>query len=142
MCHANGMKPYTCARPICIKRLRSVIVRLNHFATRHNCSVIVVQTRRIFHEAMSNARNLSFSSRKNSLSSLSSSMESLSSTHADSYWSIDQYQDLVPTSSAFTIPRPKVKTSDYDTGFSTAENDEDKKQSKKVAGRVRKVRAR
>ena len=67
-------------------------------------------------------------------------MESLSSTHADSYWSIDQYHDLVPTSSAFTIPRPKVKTSDYDTGFSTAENDEDKKQSKKVAGRVRKVR--
>lgn len=65
-------------------------------------------------------------------------MESLSSTHTESYWSIDQH-DLVPTSSAFTIPRSKVKTSDYDTGFSAAEYDEDKKQTRKV-GRVRKVR--
>lgn len=61
-------------------------------------------------------------------------MESLSSTHASSYWSIDQ--QVVTTSSAFTIPRSKVKTTDYDTGFS----EEDKKQTKKVAGRVRKVR--
>ena len=87
---------------------------------------------------MSNARNLSFSSRQNSLSSLSSSMESLSSAHTDSYWSIEQHE-LVPTSSSFTIPRSKVKTSDYDTGFSAAEYD-DKKQAKKVTGRVRKVR--
>ena len=63
-------------------------------------------------------------------------MESLSSSHTDSYWSIEQHE-LVPTSSSFTIPRSKVKTSDYDTGFS--EYDDDKKQSKKV-GRVRKVR--
>lgn len=65
-------------------------------------------------------------------------MESLSSTHSESYWSVNQ-QDLVPTSSSFTIPRSKVKTSDYDTGFSTSEYDEDKKQTRKV-GRVRKVR--
>lgn len=67
-------------------------------------------------------------------------MESLSSTRTDSYWSIDQQHELVPTSTAFTIPRSKVKTSDYDTGFSAAEYDEDKKHSKKVAGRVKKVR--
>ena len=66
-------------------------------------------------------------------------MESLSSSQADGYWPTGQ-QELVPTSSAFTIPRSKGKTSDYDTGFSAAEYDEDKKQSKKVAGRVRKVR--
>lgn len=64
-------------------------------------------------------------------------MESLSSTHADSYWSIERHE-LVPTSSSFTIPRSKDKTSDYDTGFSAAEYDD--KKSKKVAGRVRKVR--
>jgi len=83
---------------------------------------------------MSNFRNLSINSRQNSLSSLSSSMESLSSAHTESFW-----HDLVPTSTAFTIPRSKVKTSDYDTGFSAAEYDEDKKQTRKV-GRVRKVR--
>ena len=67
-------------------------------------------------------------------------MESLSSTHADSYWSTGQ-QELVPTRSAFTIPRSKVKTSDYETGFSAAECDEDDmKQPKKVTGKVRKVR--
>ena len=89
---------------------------------------------------MSNARNSSLSSRPNSLSSnsLSSSMESLSSTHADSYW-MDQ-QDLVPTRSAFTIPRAKAKTSDYETGFSAAEYDEDEEQLVNVAGRVKKVR--
>ena len=65
-------------------------------------------------------------------------MESLSSTHGDSYWSINQHQ-LVPTSTSFTIPRSKDKSSDYDTGFSAAEYDDDKK-SKKVAGRVKKVR--
>ena len=91
---------------------------------------------------MSNARNLGFNSRQDSLSSLSSSMESLSSTHADSYWSTGQ-QELVPTRSAFTIPRSKVKTSDYETGFSAAEYDEDDmKQPKKVTGKVRKVRLR
>ena len=66
-------------------------------------------------------------------------MESLSSTHADSYWSMDQ-QDLVPTRSAFTIPRTKAKTSDYETGLSAAEYDEDEElQSVNVAGRVKKV---
>ena len=91
---------------------------------------------------MSNARNSCLSSRPNSLSSnsLCSSMESLSSTHADSYWSMDQ-QDLVPTRSAFTIPRrTKAKTSDYETGLSAAEYDEDEEQSVNVAGRVKKVR--
>ena len=66
-------------------------------------------------------------------------MESLSSTHADSCWSIDQHE-LVPTRSSFTIPRSKAKTSDYDTGFSATEYDEDKRHAKKVAGRVKKVR--
>lgn len=67
-------------------------------------------------------------------------MESLSSTHSDGYWSIDQ-NELVPTSSAFTIPRTKLKNSDYDTGFSAAEYDEDSEQSKKTpTGRVKKVR--
>ena len=65
-------------------------------------------------------------------------MESLSNSHgAESQWSVNQ----VPTSTAYTIPRLRVKTSDYDTGFSTAEHDEEKKQTKKV-GRVRKVRTR
>ena len=89
---------------------------------------------------MSNARNLSFSSRRNSLSSLSSSMESLSSSQRDSYCSIEH--EWVPTSTSFTIPRLRVKTSDYDTGFSATEYDDDKKQTKKVSGRVRKVRLR
>jgi len=65
-------------------------------------------------------------------------MESLSSSHgADSYWSIDQ--ELGPTSTAYTIPRFRAKTSDYDTGFSAAEFDEEKKHGKK-SGKVRKVR--
>ena len=65
-------------------------------------------------------------------------MESLSSSHgADSYWSIDQ--ELAQTSTAYTIPRLRTKTSDYDTGFSAAEFDEEKKHSKK-SGRVRKVK--
>ena len=67
-------------------------------------------------------------------------MESLSSTHADSYWSMDQ-QDLVPTRAAFTIPRTKAKTSDYETGLSAAEYDEDEEQLN-VAGRVKKVSSR
>ena len=66
-------------------------------------------------------------------------MESLSSTHADSYWSMDQ-QDLVPTRTAFTIPRAKAKTSDYETGLSAAEYDEDEEQPVNVTGRVKKVR--
>ena len=45
-------------------------------------------------------------------------MESLSSIQAGNYWPMDQ-QDL------FTIPRSKAKTSDYETGFSAAEYDED-----------------
>ena len=84
---------------------------------------------------MSNANNLSLSSRPNSLSSnsLSSSMESLSSTYTDSYWSMDQ-QDL------FTVPRSKAKTSDYETGFSATEYDEDEEErSDNVAGKVNKV---
>jgi len=64
-------------------------------------------------------------------------MESLSD--ADSYWSLDQ--ELAPTSTAYTIPRFRAKTSDYDTGFSTAEFDKEKKHSKK-SGKVRKVRLR
>ena len=57
-------------------------------------------------------------------------MESLSSTYTDSYWSMDQ-QDL------FTVPRSKAKTSDYETGFSAAEYDEDEEErSDKVAGKV------
>ena len=90
---------------------------------------------------MSNVRNSTLSSRPNSLSSnsLSSSMESLSSTHADSYWSMDQ-QDLVPKRTAFTIPRTKAKTSDYETGFSAAEYDEDEEQLNIAEGRVKKVR--
>ena len=60
-------------------------------------------------------------------------MESLSSTYTDSYWSMDQ-QDL------FTVPRSKAKTSDYETGFSAAEYDEDEEErSDKVAGKVNKV---
>ena len=80
---------------------------------------------------------LSVNQRQNSLSSIySSSMESLSSSHgAESYWSIDQ--ELAPTSTAYTIPRLRVKTSDYDTGFSAAELGEKKH---KKSGRVRKVR--
>ena len=67
-------------------------------------------------------------------------MESLSSTHSDSYWSIDQHE-LVPMSSAFTIPRSKARTSDYDTGFSAGEYDEDVDIFKTAAaGRVKKVR--
>lgn len=62
-------------------------------------------------------------------------MDSLSSSHgAESYWSVNQ----LPTSTAYTIPRLRTKTSDYDTGFSAAEHDEEKKQKK--VGRVRKVR--
>ena len=62
-------------------------------------------------------------------------MESLSSTHEES-WSTDQ-QDL------FRIPRTKVKTSDYETGLSAAEYDEEDKpeeRSNKVAGKAIKVR--
>ncbi|XP_065899467.1 uncharacterized protein [Dysidea avara] len=82
------------------------------------------------------ARNLSVNGRQNSLSSIYSSMESLSSSHgAESYWSINQ----VPTSTAHTVPRLRTKTSDYDTGFSAAEHDEEKKQTKKVGSRVRKA---
>ena len=67
-------------------------------------------------------------------------MESLSSTHAESYWSMDQ-QDLAPTRSAFTIPRRNnAKTSDYETGFSGAECDEDDEQSLNVSARGKKVR--
>ena len=85
------------------------------------------------------ARNLSVNGRQNSLSSIYSSMESLSSSHgAESYWSVNQ----VPTSTAHTVPRLRTKTSDYDTGFSAAEHDEEKKQTKKVGSRVRKVRIR
>ena len=63
-------------------------------------------------------------------------MESLSSSHgAESYRSA---VSQMPTSTAYTIPRLRTKTSDYDTGFSAAEHDEEKK-TKKV-GRVRKVR--
>ena len=78
--------------------------------------------------------------RQNSLSSIyNSSMESLSSSHgAESYWSIDQ--ELAPTSTAYTIPRLRAKISDYDTGFSASELEEEKKQKK--SGRVRKVRAK
>jgi len=87
---------------------------------------------------MSSTQYLSVKERQSSLSSVySSSMESLSSSHgADSYWSIDQ--ELALTSTAYTIPQFRAKTSDYDTGFSTAEFDEEKKYSKK-SGRVRKV---
>jgi len=64
-------------------------------------------------------------------------MESLSSSHgAESYWSIDQ--ELAPTRTAYTIPRLRAKTSDYDTGFSAAEFDAEEKKHKK-SGRVRKV---
>ena len=63
-------------------------------------------------------------------------MESLSSSHgAESYLSIDQ--ELAPTRTAYTIPRLRAKTSDYDTGFSASEFDEEKKHKK--SGRARKV---
>ena len=82
---------------------------------------------------MSNARNLSLSNRPDSLSSnsLSSSMESLSSIYMDCYWSMDQ-QDLLK------ITQTKAKTSDYETGFSGAEYDEE--ESHEVASKVSKVR--
>ena len=109
--------------------------QLNHFAIQH-VNFVIVKAKL----AMSNARNLSFSSsRQNSLSSLSSSMESLSSSQRDSYCSIEH--EWAPCTS-FTIPRLRTKTSDYDTGFSATEYDDGKKQTKKVSGRVRKVRLR
>ena len=78
---------------------------------------------------------LSLSSRPNSLSSnsLSSSTESLSSTYADSCWSMD-HQDL------FRIPQTKAaKTSDYETGLSATEYDEEEG-CNKVTGKVSKAR--
>ena len=66
-------------------------------------------------------------------------MESLSSACSDSYWSVEQHE-LVPTKTASTIPRTKVKSSNYDTGFSVAEYEKHMKQAKKAVGRVRKVR--
>ena len=69
-------------------------------------------------------------------------MESLSIAHTDSYWSVDQ-NELVPTSDVFTMLQSNAMTSGYlGTGFSGAEYDEDNKRSKKVAGKVRKVRLR
>jgi len=68
-------------------------------------------------------------------------MESLFNSHdADSCWSIDQELAPTPCSTAYTTPRFRNKTSGYDTGFSTAEFDEEKFHSKKN-GRVRKVRS-
>ena len=90
---------------------------------------------------MSLNRYLSVNGRQNSLSSIySNSMESLSSSYgaADSYWSIDQ--ELTQTSTAYTIPRLRTKTSDYDTGFSATEFDEEKKHiHSRKSGRIRKV---
>ncbi|XP_065899463.1 uncharacterized protein [Dysidea avara] len=90
---------------------------------------------------MSLNRYLSVNGRQNSLSSIySNSMESLSSSYgaADSYWSIDQ--ELTQTSTAYTIPRLRTKTSDYDTGFSATEFDEEKKHiHSRKSGRIRKA---
>jgi len=86
---------------------------------------------------MSLTRYQSFKERQSSLSSVySSSMESLSSLHdVDSCWSIDQ--ELAPISTAYTIPQFRAETSNYDTGFSTAELE---KKHSKNNGRLRKVR--